>query len=150
MQLPEKHKQRILLATWGLFLFMAVGIIILETTGSVYMARTFYPMLIILPILLYNYRKKRFEINAVQSDHIVISRPGMVEKHLYADEIESLLLRERQEDIPILIITANGKSLNIRFFEPEITEKLFTFSENNQIDFYTEDLKGYKEKVNNT
>lgn len=148
MRIAEKHRQRILLVTWGLFLFMAGGIIILEATGSVYMARTFYPMLIILPILLYNYRKKRFEIIAVQSDHIVVSRPGMTEKHLYADEIESLILRERQEDIPALLINANGKFMNIAFLEPEILNNLLAFAENNQIDFYTEDLRGFKEKVN--
>ena len=101
-----------------------------------------------LSIAAYNFIKRKFELIAVNSDHVVISRLLMAEKPLYYDDILSLTLKELPNGNAKLEIHSTDQHMNFHDLDHDIYLRILDFIKKHNLAFYEENRMGVKEKVN--
>jgi hypothetical protein len=105
-------------------------------------------LIIALIVVVINYAKRRYELNKINSDHIIITRLLMAERPLYKEDISKITLKELPKDRAKLIIYSRDKVFNFRRMDIRDYSNLVEFSKNNSLPFYLEDKNGIKTIIN--
>lgn len=98
-------------------------------------------------VALINYIKRKYELIAINSDHFVISRLFMAELPLYSEDIETITLKELQNDKAKVVITSNNRQMNFHNIDSDLYEKLLNFCKQKYVTLYLENMRGVKEKM---
>jgi len=110
--------------------------------------RTVLFLIIALIVVVINFAKRRYELNKINSDHIIITRLLMAERPLYKEDISKIILKELPKDRAKLIIYSRDKVFNFRRMDIRDYSNLIDFSKNNSLPFYLEDKNGIKTIMN--